>query len=272
MRAFLLALAAVFSLTFGPLAPAPAAAQLSSAAADGGLLTPEETAAFSKQVERDLAARGARVAIVFRTGRPREELPEGIAYTHGAFWVHRVIATENGAATSGYAVYNLYAGGYDGDWAPTESRLVQDWPFDFTKGAKVDDVAVIIPSPEMQRRLLGLIDSPTYAALHNPHYTLVANPLEARYQNCNSFMLDVIAAAAWQTSEPQQIRANLRAWFKPAVVQANGLLRLFGPIFDERLKTDDHSGPIRTATYGSIAAFMAEHGLLQETYVLNFDG
>ena len=47
----------------------PAIAQDSSARAIAPHFTPEQAAAFSKQMERDLADRGARVAIVFRAGR-----------------------------------------------------------------------------------------------------------------------------------------------------------------------------------------------------------
>nr|QQZ51728.1 DUF2145 domain-containing protein [Phenylobacterium glaciei] len=62
----------------------------------GAHFTAPEAAAFSKQVERDLAGRGAKLAMVFRTGRPRSQLPEGISYTHGAFWVYRNIKTADG--------------------------------------------------------------------------------------------------------------------------------------------------------------------------------
>lgn len=139
------ALAAFLSVT-----AVPAAAQDSSARAVAAHFTAPEAATFSKQIERDLAAKDARVAMVFRTGRSRDKLPEGIAYTHGALWIYRTIQTADGRSVSGYAVYNLYAG--DGpNWSRTESRLVQDYPFDFTRGSAVDDVAVIVPSPEMQR-------------------------------------------------------------------------------------------------------------------------
>ena len=37
-----------------------------------------------------------------------------------------------------------------------------------------------------------------------------------------------------------------------------------------RLRTDDQKGPIRTATYESLAAFMGENGLLQEHYIFNY--
>lgn len=170
-------------------APEPAHSVDSSAATPAGHLGVGEAAAFGKQIERDLVARDARVAIVFRSGRPRETLPEGIGYTHGAFWVHRSITTADGRTLKGYAVHNLYHG--DGTSLPIDrSYLKQDWPTDFTRGSAVDDVAVIVPSPEMQRRIQAVIDSPYYVRLHNPSYSLVDNPLSRRHQNCNSFMLD----------------------------------------------------------------------------------
>ena len=247
----------------------PASAQDSSVRAISQHLSAEQAAAFSKQVERDLAAKGARVAMVFRAGRMRDQLPEGIAYTHGAFWVYRDIKTADGGTIKGYAVYNLYAGNGT-DWSKIESRLVQDYPLDFTRGSTVDDMAVIIPSPEMQRRILAVIDSPTYQAVHNPAYSLVANPWSRKYQNCNNFMLNVIGAAIWQTDDPLQITANLKAHYEPTVVKTNAVMRLFGPIADQRLRTDDQDGTVRTATYESMAEFMRENKLLQEAYVLNF--
>jgi hypothetical protein len=261
----LVILAAVAALTFA----APAVAQDSSAHVVAPHFSVEQAAAFSKQVERDLASKGARVAMVFRAGRMRDQLPEGISYTHGAFWVYRTIKTADGGSLSGYAVYNLYAG--DGKaWSKIESRLVQDYPLDFTRGSTVNDMAVIIPSPEMQRRIIAVIDSPTYQKVHNPAYSLVANPWSRKYQNCNNFMLNVIAAAVWNTDDPQQITADLKAHYKPTIVKANTVLRLFGPIADQRLRTDDQQGPIRTATYESLAAFMGENNLLQEHYIFNY--
>lgn len=255
-----------------PLAPAPAAAQASSAQAVSAHFTAAQAARVSKKIEKDLAARGARVAIVFRAGRPRDTLPDGVAYTHGALWVHRTVSVEGGERQGGYAVYNLYAGGSGAAWPKGESRLVQDWPLDFVRGSAVDDLGVIVPSPELQRRLLGVIDSPVYARLHNPTYSLVSNPFEAKYQNCNTFLLHVIGAALWPDADGPQRFANLRASFKPTVIPASGVTRLFGPMLDPRLRTDDHKGALHTATYESLDEFLASHGLLQTSYVTTYAG
>jgi hypothetical protein len=269
IRKFLATLALAAFVAGAPAAHAQSAPGDSySNGAAGTHLTAEEAATFSKQVERDLAAKGARLAIVFRTGRARSELPDGISYTHGAFWVYSPIELEDGRSISGYAVYNLYHG--DGEkLAKDQSYLHQDFPIDFVASTAVDDVAVIIPSPEMQRRVLAIMDSPDYRKLHVPAYSMVSNPLDPKYQNCNEFMLDVLAAAAWETTDMKQIKANLRTHYKPTRVKTNLLERIFGPMTDVRLKTDDQKGSIVTATYESMSAFMKDNSLLQETYILS---
>jgi hypothetical protein len=249
----------------------PAHAEGSSSPVAADYLTAQEAADFSKQIERRLADEGVRVAIVFRTGRARDRMPDGVAYTHGGFWVYRDIVTEDGEHVRGYAVYNLYHG--DGESLPrTRSYLAQDWPIDFTRPSVVDDVGVIVPTPEMQRRILAIIDSPRYEALHNPRYSLIANPQEPIYQNCTGFMLDVVAAAAWETDDAAQIAANLKAYFEPQKLEVGALQRFFAPIVDERLKTDDQHGGLRTATYHSMAAFMESFGLAKASYVIIREG
>jgi hypothetical protein len=259
----------------GAAVQSPGLAWAQSRAADSGSapaadtrLTLEQAAVFSKQIETDLAAKGARLAIVFRAGRPHSQMPRGISYTHGAFWVYRTIHTQDGRDLPGYAVYNLFQG--DGKVLPvTQSYLAQDWPFDFARGSVANDVAIIIPSPEMQRRILTVVDSATYAQLHNPSYSLIANPLESKHQNCNGFMLDVIASAIWNTTDSAQIRADEKAYFHPSVVEAGPVKRLLAPLADPRIKTDDQSRVLVTTTYESMTAFMKDYGLLQASYIIN---
>ena len=242
-------------------------AEAGSSASAEARFTAAEAADFAKQIEEDLAAQGARLAIVFRAGRPREDLPDGIDYTHGAFWVHQPIQTEDGRTLYGYASYNLYHGQED----RSRSYLAQDWPFDFTSGDQAGEVGVIIPSPEMQRRLINLIVSPDYEALHNPVYSVISNPHDLRFQNCTEFLLDVIAAAAWETSDHEQIKANLEAHFRPTRIRVGFFERLFGPSMDDRVRIEDHGSRIYTATFQSLADFMLEHGLAAAVYELEAD-
>ena len=262
-----LALIASPALAAEPPARPVADSGFSGRAAKAHLAAPQ-AAGFAKQIETELATKGARVAIVFRAGRPRDQLPKGISYTHGAFWVYGDIKGGDGQVYQGYSVYNLYQG--DGSNLPVdESYLHQDYPFDFVSGAQTDDVSVIIPSPEMQRRILAVITSPAYEKLHVKSYTIVSNPLNLAHQNCTEFVLDVVAAAAWQSDDPVQITADLNANFKPTVVHANLLQRLFAPMASPAYNLDDQAGELLTATNDSIAAFMRDNGLLKDAYVIN---
>ena len=254
------------------IASSPAAAQDSSQSGVAtGHFAPEEAAGFSKQIETALAERDARVAIVFRTGRSRDRLPDGVSFTHGAFWVYQPIRTATGDIMRGYVTYNLFHG--DGETLPrTQSYLETEFPYAFTVASAVDDVGVIVPTPEMQRRILSVMASDTYADLHVPDYSLISNPADGRYQNCTEFLLDVVSAAAWETDDPAQIKANLGAHFEPTEISAGPLGRLFGPLADERLRLADHSGaPVRTATFSSLSGFMLEHGLADESFLLEIN-
>lgn len=226
--------------------------------------TVEEAADFSKLIERELAARGAYVALVFRTGRPRENMPEGIRYTHGAFWVYTPVETADGETLYGYAVYNLYHEAEE----TRRSFLHQDWPLDFTRGDVVGEVGVIVPSPEMQRRILDVMASDDYDALHQSEYSLVSNPADGRFQNCTEFMLDVIAAAAWETADRDRLKVNLGEYFNPAEIELGFFQRLLGPMFDPRIRLEDQNGAIATSTFAGIAEFMETYELDQEVFEL----
>jgi hypothetical protein len=127
-----------------------------------GLIGPENAALFANQISHDLAERGARVPIVFRSGRSREDLPDGIRYTHGAFWVYQPMRDVEGKLFNGYAVYNLYAPN-DGEGAEGDgSYLFQDFAIDFTLPMSVEEAGIIIPTPGVQERIFNVMASPTY--------------------------------------------------------------------------------------------------------------
>jgi len=221
-----------------------------------------EVAAFSNRVQQDLAARGAQVAIVARTGRDPADLPPGITYTHLAFWVYSNITAADGTRGKGYRVYNLYQRS-DKD---TVSRLVQDSPAEFFGGAHRLDAGVIIPDARLQRKLLKAITGPTFAKLHNANYSVLTNPADTQFQNCTEHALDVLFASLYGTSNKRQIKANIDAYFTPQTVRIGGLKRLFAPAASKALTTADHGPKVRTATFGSIARFMKKNGLVSDVY------
>ncbi|MEM9577527.1 MAG: DUF2145 domain-containing protein [Pseudomonadota bacterium] len=226
------------------------------------VLPREDVARYADKLERDLAARGANVAIVSRVGRDPDDLPGGINYTHVAYWVYSKITRADGSTYKGYRVYNLYQ--TDGD--DSVSRLVQDSPADFFAGAYALDAGVIVPDPRLQKKLLGVIASPTYAKLHNSSYAVLANPSDTRFQNCTEHTLDVLMASLYGTSDRTQIKANIAAHFDPQPIKISGLKRMLAPAASAALTTADHDAGIKTATFGSIARFMAQHDLSDQIY------
>ena len=252
-------MAAVLSYT-GP-------AQAGSRQADDPVLPQNEVAQFAEEVERSLAERGAYVAIVARIGRDPKGLPDGVHYTHTSFWVYSDLTLSNGRKVRGYAVHNLYQSVEDRG----VSRLAQDFPADFLAGAHVLDAGVIIPDIRLQKKLLAVLTSPRYSAVHNPNYSVVSNPSDPRFQNCTEHTLDVLIAALYETDDIARIKRNIEAHFSPAVIPLSPLKRALGPVVMEGVETSDHKGPIRTATFGTIAAFMRRYDLAHEIYQLTPD-
>lgn len=258
MKRILLLCAVALSLlapSFGIAGSSEAGQSIHSAAA---------VAAFSDRVQKDLAARGANIAIVARTGRDPKSLPEGIDYTHVAFFVFSRIKQDDGTAYNGYRVYNLYQ--IKGNDA--QSHLVQDAPADFFAGAHRLDAGIIIPDQRLQKKLLRVIASPAYSQLHNANYAVLANPRSSQFQNCTEHTLDVLMAALYNTSDRAQIKANIAAHFTPQPIQLGALKRALAPAASKALTTADHGPRVSTATFGSIARFMQTNDLIDTVYRL----
>jgi hypothetical protein len=264
LRSVILAGAIAFACTSANAGPS------SPGASQQGAVTQfkaEEVIALAKKVERVLAAKGVHVAIVARKGRPASEMPEGMHYTHAAFAVYSEITTADGRVVPGYAMFN----DYQSDAHPDRSSLIQDYPIDFFAGVAELHAGVIIPSPELQTRLLAVITSPTYKALHDPHYSAIANPYNLGRQNCTEFVLDVINAAIYQTSDIRVIKANERAFFSAQPVNVNPLKLLLGSIFSAEVSLSDQPATPVTATFETIGDYVTKYDAGSEVFAIDRD-
>lgn len=228
---------------------------------------PEEVIKFAKKVEKTMAAKGARVAIIARVGRPRNQLPEGMGFTHTAIAVYSQITTADGRSVPGYSIYNLYQRGE----TPNVSDLIQDFPVDFFAGVEVLEAGVIIPSPELQKRLLDVIVSPAYKELHNPNYSLIANPFTLDFQNCTEHTLDVVTAAIYQTNDLKTIKANEKAYFEAQRVNVSPLKLALGSMLAADITTSDHPGSPETATFETIGKFLTKYKAASEVLIVTPD-
>ena len=231
---------------------------------------------YGDQAIRDLAlklndqldARQAHVAILARAGRPRAQLPKGVSYTHVAIAVFEPVRAKDGTVFHTYAVYNVYQGA---DGRPDRSYLKQDLVYDFVAGIDEADVAACVPIEPLQKRLLTVIRSPAYRALHTADYNIVANPWVDRYDNCVTHTLKICVAAIYQTDERARIYQNIRTYFTPTPVQF-GPVQSFGVMFKTAVKQNDADpSGYQTATWESLQAFLATNGLLKDTFTVRLN-
>ncbi len=220
----------------------------------------EEIAKFTKKIERNMAEKGVRVFIIGRNGRPVEELPKGVEYTHVAFGVYSKVETQDGRIVPGYAYYNLYQSEKDG----ATSSLVTDYTIDFLVNIYEPKVGIVIPTPELQKRLLTFIGTAEYQSLHNPSYSVLSNPYNDIFQNCTEFTLDVINSSIYKTVDKDDLKLAAKDHFKAYDVHISPFKVLFGSMFVSGVTKSDHVGQIKTATYTTIAAYLESFNLAQE--------
>jgi hypothetical protein len=223
---------------------------------------PEQIIKFAKKVEKSLAEKGARVAVLARVGRPKDKLPPGFGYTHVGLAVYSQITTADGRKIPGYAIYNLYQRNKE----PNVSDLIQDFPADFFAGVQVLEAGIVVPSPELQERLLKVIASTTYKEIHNPHYSLIANPFTLQFQNCTEHTLDVIFAAIYDTNNIHLIKKNEEAYFEPQPINVNPVKLALGSLFVADIKLSDHPHSPVTATFETIGRFLEKYDAGSQVY------
>lgn len=238
-----------------------------SKASGEALFDAEEVKQFAKQVEYFAAEKGARAFIIARAGRPEKDMPRGITFTHAAIAVYSDIQLQDGEVLQGYAIHNLYQNGK----RPNRSDLVTDYPVDFFWGAQALKAGILIPTPDLQQKLIELIASGDAKALHNPKYSVIANPFNSKFQNCTEYTLDVVNSAIYNTLDIQQLKLNANAHFTPQRVHTSRFKLALGAMFMNEVSTSDHKGSIYTTTFTSIGHYLRRNGLVQDFVVIEDD-
>lgn len=221
---------------------------------------------LSQRINERLDQEKVNLAIIARAGSSRTDLPAGIRYTHVAFIVFEPVQTEDGAVAYTYTVYNLYQGDQG---RKDRSYLGQDFTYDFAAGIMESDVAICVPTDELQQRLLKTIRSPAYQSIHNPDYNVLTNPWVDRYDNCVTHAVKVCFSAIYQTDDRPRIYKNMRSYFRPTKVRLS-LFKSIGSSFVTGIsqKDRDPSG-LQTATYGSLRTFLQSNGLVKNSFTVS---
>ncbi len=213
---------------------------------------------YGAQILEELQRKDVQLAIVSRSGQAREDLPKGVIFTHSAFFRRN--------ADGGYDVYNLY----HGEENRLRSSLVTDTPADFLRLLREKDAGILIPNANTQATLHAFLESPNYPAVHQKNYSLISNPFDLRWQNCNELMLYAVAAAIWETTDRAVLMEKLQATITPQTLEVSRLRRHLGPKIDERLILTDHDEIVQTTTFGTLTQLFESTGRLDQSYVLTF--
>ena len=225
----------------------------------------EQIAMLAKSVERLMAKHRARVALISRVGLNPDLLPPGVRYSHTALAVYSKVRTHDGRIVPGYAIFNLY----QGDERTGRSRLVQDYPLDYFAVSQELHAGVLIPNEGLQNALLEMLASDRYRQLHNPNYSVIANPFNTIYQNCTEFVLDVVFGALYETTNRGALKAYIASYFEPHPI-------LLPPTKIERaarvmsdVSIDDHVGAVATTTFSSIVRFLLKYQIARNAFVVS---
>lgn len=225
--------------------------------------TAGEVARFVENLEQELSERRAVVALIARNGRPSDSLPSGVMFTHTAFAVLSRVEPPDGGAYFTYRMHNLY----QDPAAPGRSVLASDYLFDFFAPAVELTAGVVVPEVAVQRRLLAMVGSRAYQQLHNPDYSAISNPHTAHFQNCTEFVLDVVNASLYETTDRTELKQISAMYFEPQALAVNSLTLALSALVTPDIRITDHDGPALTATFGSLARYFHQHALMETGFV-----
>ena len=227
----------------------------------------EQIALLAKTVENRLAEKRARAALIARVGLNPDLLPPGVTFSHTAIAIYSKIRTNDNRYLPGYAIYNLYQGTQrDGS-----SMLKQDYPIDYYAVSQSLKTGIVIPNDDLQRELIRMVASREFELLHNPKYSVISNPFNPIFQNCTEFVLDVVFAALYGTTNVRSLKAKITARFDPFPVDIPRSKLAFAARAMPDVSLDDHSGNIATTTFTSIARFLLHHHNAQDAFILEAD-
>lgn len=217
--------------------------------------------ALAQKTSDALNASGAQVVVLARAGQDlskyglrwshlgfayKATLPEG-----GTAW--RIVHKLNHCGTAEAAIYRQGLG---------EFFLDDPWRY---------EAAWVVPAPEVQQRLLPVLqDDQRVALLHHRPYSIVSYAWAQRYQQSNQWALETLAGA--MAPEVGASRARAQSWlqfkgYQPSALTIGPLTRLGGRATAANVAFDDHpnekrfSDRIETVTVDSVFGWLQQSGL-----------
>jgi hypothetical protein len=201
-----------------------------------------------------------KAVIIARRGQDLEKY--GITFSHAAF----AIKDRDGKGWSVYHDLNICG-------SDVSQLYEQGLAEFFADDLLSTQIAIAIPEPWLQDRLVQLLNNPAERArMHTKKYSAVAYPFARKYQNSNGWLLETYARAA--SDDLLGDREDAQNWLKrqrytPSVLHLGPMTRLGGRMFKANVAFDDHPGELRwndsiTAnTADDVMRFVAKNSIPQ---------
>jgi len=188
-------------------------------------------------IRRTLDARADQAAVVARSGTDLSRF--GLRYSHAA-----IAMRDAGGDATPWTVRQLYYACDEG-----RARIFDQGMAGFVSGTDDADtgytVAWLLPPVAASSLRRAVLDKPLALALQSGRYSANAYTWGLKYQNCNQWVLEMLAAASAGLQPSPQARAQAQAWlkaqpFEPAPVDLRAHWLKFAAGFVPFIHLDDH--------------------------------
>jgi hypothetical protein len=217
---------------------------------------------FGAAIKAELDRSGRRVALVARSGLDLARF--GIRYSHAGF----SLQASPGAP---WAVRQLY---YACD--EQQPRIFDQGMLAFVLGMNAPDIgyvsALLLPEAEGAPIEAAVLDNGLALQLLGASYSANAYPFSLQYQNCNQWVVEVLAAARGRLHEADapadSLRSRAQAWlqaqgYEPSVVDVGWRPLMWATAFVPWLHNDDHPAADRAQKIYRVSMPAAIDGFMQ---------
>ncbi len=203
---------------------------------------------LSAWVREVMIAEHANIAIIGRQGNKLTKRFDATGLAHAGFVLHQDQGQE-----PEWVTLNLFAD-------PATKKRTQDiWQasiedFYYGQTGYGEDTLILIPSPELQKKLLQGFRAGNYRQLwFTDQYNLIAYPYTLKTLNCTKWLLMNLYAADSDVYKPEMVLKRMQQHFQEQVIRPDFLTRI-AMRFMTNVRLDEHKSAreIHTVTVQSL--------------------
>lgn len=190
---------------------------------------------FSAVIRTELEASGAGVALIARSGLDLSSM--GVRYSHAGLSLK---ANPNAA----WSVRQLYYACDEGKPRIFDQGL-SAFLFGLADPTNGYISVVLLPAADAAPLEAAALDNTKVLQLLNPRYSANAYPFSQRYQNCNQWLMELLASAWGRLNPDGDLRAQAQRWLQDKGYSPTEFKAAWQPVFwitafSPFLNLDDH--------------------------------